>query len=159
MVVSRKCRRCSLIGGNAMSAYIEMFKITPYKVDKTFLPLHPSISPRSRRAKRYDMRFRELHRKYIKAFRWIHPFIMNEVLETEVPVETVAYTQGWFFTNRLFKASYSQFIAFTKEEAIRMFRQLINWKHLTAYEYESIYAIMNYMLKQFSDDTFIVFSW
>lgn len=142
-----------------MSATIEMFKITPYKVDKTFHPLHPSISPRSRRAKRYDTKCRELHRKYIKAFRWVHPFVMGEVLNTEIPVETVAYTQGWFFTNRLFKASYSQFIAFTRDEAIRMFKQLIDWKHITAHEYKNIYAIMNYMLDRFDEDTFIVFSW
>lgn len=142
-----------------MSAYIEMFKINPENVNKTFRPLHRSFSPRSRRALRYDVKFRELHKEYKDAFRYVHPVMMADVLPTEVPVETVAYTQGWFFTNKLFKASYSEFIAFTREEAIRMFRQLIDWKRITEYEYTSVYAIMNYMLKQFSDDTFIVFSW
>lgn len=142
-----------------MSAYIEMFKINPDNVNKTFRPLHRSLSPRSRRALRYDNYFKDLHNKYKDAFRFVHPVMMADVLPTEVPVETVAYTQGWFFTNKLFKASYSEFIAFTKEEAIRMFKELIDWKNITAHDYKNVYAIMNYMLKHFSDDTFIVFSW
>lgn len=113
-----------------MIGYVSLFELTHDSEDlTTFQPLPIGFSTRSNKAKKYDMIFRELHRNYIQSFRFVHPFV--HIDQTEVPVVELDYFQGSFFNNRLCNTFYPQFIAFTKEDAVRMFKQLIDWKHLS----------------------------
>lgn len=113
-----------------MIGYVSMFELT-HDPDNltTFQPLPMGFSTRSNKAKKYDVKFRALHKDYIQSFRFVHPFV--HIDPTEVPVVELDYFHGSFFNNRLCNTFYPQFIAFTKADAVRMFKQLIDWKQLS----------------------------
>lgn len=159
-----------------MSAFAEMFELTKtpdMKMNGMFRPFPQSFSRRSNRARRDNKVFKEWHKQYKQYFDK-NDHYYSWVTSTTVPVKSIDYFQGWMFTKKLLNAQCSQFIAFTKDEAKRMFRELVDWKHLpVTNDHETfiswdmfpetffdIQKRVNDMLDKFEEGkTFIVFSY
>ena len=151
-----------------MSAFAEMFELTKtpdMSNNGMFRPFSQSFSRRSNRARRDNEVFKEWHNQYKEYFDKDNPYY-SWVTSTTVPVKSIAYFQGWMSTKKLLNAQYSQFIAFTKDEAQRMFRELVDWKRLPVTNdperltFFDMQEAINNMLDKFEDGkTFIVFSY
>ena len=163
-----------------MSMYVEMFEITEDHDNKGFF--HPmsmndavqtSYARRSNRLRSYIETFKELHKEWADWFKNEISLNGQDIYPTSVPVRSIDYFQGWFYSKKLYNRCYQDFIAVTKEEASRLFKTLIDWKHLpvtndneTFISYDmfpetffDVQERVNDMLDKFEDGkTFIVIS-
>ena len=114
-----------------MSVSVELFRLSNDPQNhRCFHPICTDSSRRSRRATSYEKTFIKLHKQYEHVFRDSTIPMAQYVMPEDVPVNSVAYFHGWFFKNKFYKALYPQYIAFTKKEAERMFREFIDWKNI-----------------------------
>lgn len=162
-----------------MSMFAEMFEITKDHDNRGFF--HPismndavqiSYARRSNRLRSDIAKFKELHKSWAD---WFSGFNPNgyDVYPTSVPVRSIDYFTDVLGTKKLYNSCYQDFIAVTKEEASRLFKTLINWKHLpVTYDHKTFISCdrfpetffdvqkrVNDMLDKFEDGkTFILIS-
>lgn len=120
-----------------MNMFVEMFEITEDHDNKGFY--HPmsvydavqtSYARRSNRLRSDIETFKELHKVWADWFKNEISPNGQDVYPTSVPVRSIDYFQGWFYSKKLYNSCLPHFIAVTKEEASRLFKTLIDWKHL-----------------------------
>ena len=97
--------------------------------------------------------FKILHNKYMSN--------VKEINSTSIIVEKIYYLQGWFFTKKFFNSNRFQYFAYTKNQAINLFKNYISFKSKN-YNINDILNIkkhLNILLNMFDNDTILEINW
>ena len=91
---------------------------------------HDTIEIYSYNKRRYKSKNKRYY-KYMKRIKEIFGDKLRQdrgkyITTKYLPVDCVAYRQGWFFTKKFFKSSVTTYYAFTKDEVIKILDKLID---------------------------------